>query len=392
MYLTKEQEKMLNGEYGEVVERFMRLLVKLGEIYNADKLIPITSVQIAGVSYKSIGDPGLEFLDDIASKNVKVKVPSFLNPAGVDLENTNEFPEYFVEKQKRIIDAYRRLGIRITATCTPYFISVLPRFGEHVAWSESSAVSFVNSVLGARTNREGALSSLASAVCGFTPNYGLHLDENRNPHFLIKVDAKLKTMSDFGALGYLVGKMVGGKIPYFTGFSGGVDELKALGAAMAASGAVALYHVEAITPEAGYVDKNDVEKISIDELDIKKAYEELGSEEKPDLITIGCPHASIKEIEYVARKLKNKKIKIPIWIFTSRPMKMLAEKLGYVEMIEKAGGRVFADTCMVVSPIEEMNYRVVATNSGKAAKYLPGLCKKVVVFRGLDELVNMAIN
>ncbi len=392
MYLTKEQEKMLNGEYGEVVERFMRLLVKLGEIYNADKLIPITSVQIAGVSYKSIGDPGLEFLDDIASKNVKVKVPSFLNPAGVDLENTNEFPEYFVEKQKRIIDAYRRLGIRITATCTPYFISVLPRFGEHVAWSESSAVSFINSVLGARTNREGALSSLASAVCGFTPNYGLHLDENRNPHFLIKVDAKLKTMSDFGALGYLVGKMVGGKIPYFTGFSGGVDELKALGAAMAASGAVALYHVEGVTPEASYVDKNNVEKISIDERDIKKAYEELGSEEKPDLITIGCPHASIKEIEYVARKLKNKKIKIPIWIFTSRPMKMLAEKLGYVEMIEKADGRVFADTCMVVSPIEEMNYRVVATNSGKAAKYLPGLCKKIVVFRSLDELVNMAIN
>ncbi len=391
MYLTKEQEKMLKGEYGEVVEKFMRLLVKLGEIYKADRLIPITSVQIAGVSYKSIGDPGLEFLEDIASKNIKVKVPSFLNPAGVDLENTNEFPEYFVEKQKRIIDTYRRLGIRITATCTPYLIGVLPRFGEHVAWSESSAVSFVNSVLGARTNREGALSSLASSICGFTPNYGLHLDENRNPHFLVKVNVKLKSISDFGALGYLVGKIVGGKIPYFTGLSGDVDQLKALGAAMAASGAVALYHVEGVTPEANYVDKSDVEKISIDEFDIKKAYEELGNEEKPDLITIGCPHASIKEIEYVARKLKNKKIKIPIWIFTSRPMKMLAEKLGYVKIIEEAGGRVFADTCMVVSPMEEMNYRVVATNSGKAAKYLPGLCKKVVVFNSLEKLIDLSL-
>lgn len=391
MHLTKEQEKMLKGEYGEVVERFMRLLVKLGEIYNADKLIPISSVQIAGVSYKSIGDPGLEFLEDIANEGVAVRVPSFLNPAGVDLENFEEFPSYFAEKQKRIIEAYKKLGIIVTATCTPYLIGVLPRFGEHVAWSESSAVSFINSVLGARTNREGALSSLAAAICGFTPNYGLHLDENRNPHFLIKVDVKLKTISDFGALGYLVGKIVGGKIPYFSGVVGGVDELKALGAAMAASGAVALYHVEGITPEAKIVDKSNVEKISLGEAELRKAYEELGSSEEPDLVTIGCPHASIQEIEQVARKLEGKKLKIPLWIFTSRATKMLAEKLGYVEMIEQAGGRVFADTCMVVSPIEEMSYKVVATNSGKAAKYLPAICKKVVVFKSLDELIKIAI-
>lgn len=391
MYLTKEQEKMLKGEYGEIVEKFMRLLVKLGEIYGADKLIPISSAQIAGVSYKSIGDPGLEFLEDIAKKGAKVRVPSFLNPAGVDLESFEEFPTSFVEKQKKIIEAYRKLGIRVTATCTPYLIGIFPRFGEHVAWSESSAVSFVNSVLGARTNREGALSSLAAAICGFTPNYGLHLDENRNPNFLVKIETKLKTTNDFGALGYLVGKVVGGKIPYFEGIlSASVDKLKALGAAMAASGAVALYHIEGITPEAKVVYKGDAEKISVGEGELEEVYEELSSNEKPELITIGCPHASIQEIEEVAKKLEGKKLKIPLWLFTSRSTKMLAEKLGYIDVIEKAGGRVFADTCMVVSPIEDTGYRIIGTNSGKAAKYLPGLCKKVVVFKNLDELIETA--
>ncbi|MEM3402682.1 MAG: aconitase X catalytic domain-containing protein, partial [Candidatus Hadarchaeales archaeon] len=250
MYLTKEQEEMLAGAYGEVIERNFRLLVRLGEIYGADRMIPVSSVQVAGVSYKSIGDPGLEFLEDIAAKGAKVRVPTTLNPPGMDLVDWKAlgFPQDFAEKQMRIIEAFKQMGIMTTATCTPYLVGNLPRFGEHIAWSESSAVSFANSVLGARTNREGGPSALAAALCGVTPNYGLHLTENRRPTMLIEVKEELKTNADFGALGYHVGKIVKDGIPYFRGIKeADVDQLKALGAAMAASGAVALYHVEGIT-------------------------------------------------------------------------------------------------------------------------------------------------
>ena len=153
MYLTSEEEEILTGEHGPVLERSMRLLVRLGEIYGADKMIPIGSVQVAGVSYKSIGDPGLEFLNDYANQGAKVSVLTFLNPAGMDLDNWQElgFPKEFAEKQQKIMEAFRKMGIIISATCTPYLAGNLPRYREHIAWSESSAVSFANSVMPFRT-------------------------------------------------------------------------------------------------------------------------------------------------------------------------------------------------------------------------------------------------
>jgi len=390
VYLTEEEEKMLSGGHGEVVERSFRLLVRLGEIYGADRMIPVGSVQVAGVSYKSIGDPGLEFLEDIAEKGAKVRVPTTLNPPGMDLEDWKElgFPEDFAEKQLRIIDAFEKMGIMMTATCTPYLVGNLPRFGEHIAWSESSAVSFANSVIGARTNREGGPSALAAALCGVTPNYGLHLDENRRPSFLVKVDAELKHNSDFGALGYHVGKIVKDKIPYFLGIKDAdVDQLKALGAAMAASGAVALYHVEGLTPEAGLMDPSGLETIEVGDRELREAYEKLNTGNDPDIIILGCPHASLKEIATLACKLEGKRLRRPLWICTSRITKEAATRMGFTELIEKAGGKVVADTCAVVSPIEQMGYRTTAVDSGKAANYLPGFCKQQVVFKSLDDLL-----
>jgi len=144
MHLTKEEEEILNGEEGEVVQRLFRLLVRLGEIYGADQMIPVGSVQVAGVSYKSIGDPGTEFLEDMASKGAKVRVLTYLNPAGMDLENWQKigFPKDFAKNQLRIMKAFKDMGIVVTSTCTPYLAGNLPRFREHIAWSESSAVSF----------------------------------------------------------------------------------------------------------------------------------------------------------------------------------------------------------------------------------------------------------
>ena len=390
--MTKEQERMLAGEYGEVLERNFRLLVRLGEIYGADRMIPVGSVQVAGVSYKSIGDPGLEFLEDLAKKGARVKVPTTLNPPGMDLVDWRElgFPADFAEKQLRIIEAFREMGIMLTATCTPYLVGNLPRFGEHIAWSESSAVSFANSVIGARTNREGGPSALAAALCGVTPRYGLHLDERRKPDYLVKVGVELKSEADFGALGCYVGKQVKDKIPYFQGIErAGVDELKTLGAAMAASGAVALYHVEGITPEAGRFDPKGLETIGVGEEELRGTYEKLNTGEEPDIVMLGCPHASLKEISELAGKLTDKKLKKPLWVCTSRVTKKAARTMGFVEMIERAGGKVVADTCMVVSPIERMGFKCTAVNSGKAATYLPSFCKQAVVFNELDKLLGM---
>ena len=390
MHLTKDEEKILDGENGEVMERLFRLLVRLGDIYGADKMIPVGSVQVAGVSYKSIGDPGTEFLEDLASKGARVKVLTYLNPAGMDLENWEKlgFPKDFAKNQLRIMDAFKNMGIVITSTCTPYLAGNLPRFREHIAWSESSAVSFSNSVIGARTNREGGPSALAAAICGVTPNYGLHLWEKRQPTIKVKVDADLNYNSDYGALGWYIGKQVKNKIPYFTGIKeANTDQLKALGAAMAASGAVALYHTEGLTPEADLVEKKDLETIYFGNSEIKETYNKLNTGKKPDIVIFGCPHASLREISAVADRLAGKQLKKPVWICTSRMVKEAAERMGYNEIIAKAGGSIVADTCMVVSPIEKMGYKTTGVNSGKAANYLPGFCKQEVCFANIDDLV-----
>lgn len=390
MYLTKDEERILDGEEGEIPERMFRLLVRLGEIYGADRMIPVGSVQVAGVSYKSIGDPGTEFLEDIAAKKTQVKVLTFLNPAGMDLEDWErlDFPKEFAMNQLRIMHAFKSMGIVITSTCTPYLAGNLPRFGEHIAWSESSAVSFSNSVIGARTNREGGPSALAAAVCGKTPNYGLHLWENRQPNVIIKVESNLEFASDFGALGYYVGKQVKNKIPYFKGIhNADTDQLKALGAAMASSGAVALYHAEQLTPEASLVKKDKLETIIVGKNELSDTYEKLNSGRNPDIVILGCPHASLREISALADKLKGKQLKKPVWICTSRMMKEAADRMGLTNIIEAAGGQVVADTCMVVSPIEQMGYTTTGVNSGKAANYLPGFCKQKVVFTDINKLI-----
>jgi len=390
MHLTKDEEKILNGEKGEVMGRLFRLLVRLGDIYGADKMIPVGSVQVAGVSYKSIGDPGTEFLEDMASKGARVKVLTYLNPACMDLENWDKlgFPKDFAKNQLRIMDAFGKMGIVTTTTCTPYLAGNLPRFREHIAWSESSAVSFSNSVIGARTNREGGPSALAAAICGVTPNYGLHLWEKRQPTIKINVDVELNYNSDFGALGYHVGKQVKNKIPYFTGIKdANTDQLKALGAAMAASGAVALYHVEGLTPEADFVEKKNLETITVGKPEIKETYDKLNTGKEPDIVIFGCPHASLREISTLADRLEGKHLKKPVWICTSRMVKEAAERMGYNEIIAKAGGSIVADTCMVVSPIEKMGYKTTGVNSGKAANYLPGFCNQEVCFANIDDLV-----
>jgi predicted aconitase len=394
MFLTKNEEGILNGEQGTVQERMFRLLVRLGDIYGAEKMVPVGSVQVAGVSFKSIGEPGMEFLEDYAGQGAKVQVLTYLNPAGMDTASWKElgFPEDFAKMQLRILEAFKQMGIVLSATCTPYLAGNLPRYREHIAWSESSAVSFSNSVIGARTNREGGPSALAAALCGVTPDYGLHRDENRHPHIQIDVTADLKYMADYGALGYYVGKQVQNKIPFFTGLGApGTDQLKTLGAAMAASGAVALYHAEGITPEASLVESKGLEKLEVGKAELDQTFDTLNTGTKPDIVIIGCPHASLAEIRMLAEKVEGKHLKKPVWICTARVNKEAATLMGYTDKIEGAGGKIVADTCCVVAPIEEMGYKSTGVNSGKAANYLPGFCEQNVIFNNVDKLLEELI-
>ncbi len=372
MHLTKNEKKMLDGKEGYAAKKSMEILVALGDIYGAEKLIKVGSVQVAGVSYHNLGDAGLEFLNELA-KDGKVKVLTTLNPAGMDLEDWRELgiDEEFARKQNLVIDAFRKMGILISCTCTPYLIGNLPRYGEHIAWSESSAVTFANSVIGAKTNREGGPSALAAAFVGKTPYYGLHLDKNRIPETHVEVTAKLSKFSDWGALGYCVGKQVPNKIPYITGIKDvSLDELKTFCASVVTFGSKPLFYMKGITP-ASEKHKPPKEKIILEEKDVREAYEAINDDvEKIDFVCIGCPHASIKEIAKIADLLKNKTISLntEFWVATSRSMKQLADKRGYTEVIEKAGGKFACDTCMAVAPLKG-RFRTVATTSAKGCYY-----------------------
>jgi predicted aconitase len=394
MELNRQEQKVLDGEEGEAAAKAMAILQAVGNIYGADKLIPVTSAQVAGVSYKTIGDAGLEFLEDVAAKGAKSTIPAYLNPAGMDLVDWKRMnvPESFAKKQLAIMFAYTKMGINPTCTCAPYHIGIRPKLGEHVAWSESNAISFANSILGARTNRESAVSALASAIIGKTPNFGLHIEKNRVAGLLVDVTARMEKVTDFGALGVIVGKIAKDRIPAFTGLkkADAIDErMKALGAAMAATGSVALYFAKGITPEWRVSEK--FEKIEINQEHVNEAKAAMQSEKGVvGLVAIGCPHCSIVEIKDISKRLedrKGKRLSMKLWVCTSRKTKEESDRLGYSAVIERAGGLVVADTCMVVAPLQEMGFKSTAVNSGKAATYLPSFCGQRVKFADIDELL-----
>ena len=369
MYLTPEEEAILNGEEGETRQQLMEILVGVGKVFGADEMVPVRSAQVSGASYKTIGEWGLEWLRGL---HARASVPAVLNPVGMDRIRWEEMkiePE-FAKKQLEVIHSYEALGIRLECTCTPYYLYIT-EYGDHLAWSESSAVSYANSVIGARTNREGGPSALAAAIIGKTPKYGLHLVENRNPQLHIRVldEPDNPDASWYGALGYLAGKISGNRIPLFSGIRPGRDQLKNLGAAMAATGAVALYHVQGITPEARVF---NYESAGLEEFVIEaKEVEKLFINEIPDAVAIGCPHCSPEELDYIAGLLEGCMVKRPLYIFSSRDV--INRQSDSVRKIEQSGARVYADTCMVVSPALE-RYGKIMVNSGKALSYVPVMC------------------
>ena len=375
--LSTEERAMLAGEAGPAIRKAMEIIVALGKIYGAADLVPVQSVQVAGVSYKNLGDAGLEFLRSWADQGARAVVRTTLNPAGMDMLRWAEhgIPQSFAQSQQAVVDAFCQMGIELTLTCTPYYVGNRPAFGDHLAWSESSAVSFANSILGARTNREGGPSALAAAFAGRTARYGLHLVENRRATHLVDVRCGINSLADLGALGAIVGKWAQGGVPYFRPLALDwaaypEDVLKSLGAAMAASGAVGLYHIQGITPEADEPGALRHIRIRLTVAHLDAGYEMLnGPMDQIDFVSLGCPHASLDELREIASWLEGKQVQTLLWVTVAGAVRDEAEWLGYVGQIEAAGGHVVADTCLVVAPVQALNAHSLATNSAKAALY-----------------------
>ena len=396
MKLTIEEQDMLDGKNGKSAQKSLEILNTLGDIFNAECMVGVNSVQIAGVSYANLGEAGLEFLSEMAEDGY-VKVLTTLNPAGMDRENWQVLgiDKEFAKNQIRVIDAFAKMGVITTCSCTPYFIGNVPHFGQHIAWAESSAVCYSNSVIGARTNREGGPSALASALTGKTPKYGYHLDENRHSQVSIKVNAQVKGTDEFGVLGKIIGdKLVElrKKIPFIKGIPHAtVEELKSFCASIATYGGTALFHIEGITPECNrYPRPNDI-AFEIDREDLEKTRTELVDDSiEIDFCSIGCPHASIYEIARIANLLKGKKVKKEFWITTARPIKRIADEAGYSKIIEEAGAKFAADTCCVVAPIKG-RFKGIMVDSAKACYYGRAKNKFKVKIGSIEECIEEAI-
>ncbi|RLF15570.1 MAG: hypothetical protein DRJ97_03485 [Thermoprotei archaeon] len=398
MYLTREEEALLEGEGGEPLRIAMEILVALGEIYGAERLVEVRSTHISGTSYTSCGDAGIDFLRRLVSGGARLRQTSTLNPVAIPLNKWRElgFPQQLVDKQLEIISLYRSMGASGGFTCHPYFVGNLPRYGDHISWAESSAIVFANSVLGARTNREGGVGALAAALVGRTPLYGYHLDENREPTVKVVVEAPMLNDLDFYLLGYALGEMVGDGVPFIEGLPRwtGVDELKSLGASAATSGSMALFHAEGLTPEASSLRAEGLERLEVSSDDLKAALDKLSVRgEEVDCVAIGCPHCSLDELRRLSLLLDGRRVRedVNLWVFTSEAVRRLGEEAGYVQVIEAAGGHVLTGGCVVHTPLRELGVEVLATNSTKAAHYCSSLHGVDVVLLSLKECVKLAL-
>jgi predicted aconitase len=398
MYLTDEEKAMLNGDRGEIVQKCMKVLVTLGEIYGAKRMLKINSVHSPGVSYRVTGDAGLNYVKEASTKGCFV-VPTTLNNVGIDMHNWESlgFDAEFARCQIELSKAYRDLGAIMSNSCTPYLYGNIPMLGEHVAWGESSAIAFVNSVLGARTNREGGPTALAAAITGRVPEYGLHLDENRKGTCVFEVEVELSTDTDYASMGYYCGAIAGKGIPVFKGIKKRptTDNLKALCAALASSGAVALFHIIGITPEAPTMESvvnTDVPVYRFGEEEYAEAFRKFSYTGKVDFVVFGCPHASIHEIKRIASLVKGRKVKAETWICTSHQIRDLAAQMDCLETLEEAGVTIVCDTCPVLCQTLNRGYKNVVTNSGKMAHYIRGLWNVESRLAQVEECVEAAVN
>ncbi len=406
MFLTDEERRILDGAFGEPQRISLQVLVKLGEAYGAERMVQIQSAHLVGSSYQIAGEAGIAIYTRLVEQGARVKVRTTSDPGSIDFARWREFrtPAEYAERQILIAELLDRMGVIPTWTCTPYTIFNVPRFGEDLGWSESSAVVFANSVIGARTNRLAAYVDVCAALVGRVPRFGLHLTEHRRGEVLFELDPDLSTSfedHDFPVLGYLVGQVTGDRIPVIVGIREATfDQLKAFGAAAAASGSVALYHMVGITPEARTLDeafggRAPAERVAVGPREITRTLEQMstGQGGAVDVVGVGCPHASIDQMRRYASLIHGKRVHagVELWVCTNAVVEEMARKMGYVETIERAGAKLMVGTCHNDCPLGAWGFRRLVTDSGKFAYYTPTTVGTECVFASTEACIAAAI-
>jgi predicted aconitase len=406
MQLGEVEKRMLAGELGQAPRLAMTILAELGELYGAQRMIDVSQVHIDMTLY--MVDAGVEFAEKMAGWGGRFAVPTQLNPAAIDLTRHKRMrvPQDLLDKSRRLESAYLQMGALPTWTCAPYQQGLIPVFGEQIAWGESNAVAFVNSVIGARTERYADLTDVCAAITGRVPELGLHCAENRKAEILITLqDFPPGVFEDsriYPLLGFVFGEIAGDKVAALAGIPRNVDQdhLKAFSAAAASSGAVGLFHIVGVTPEAPDLGtcmaktKPDVD-IIITPAMVESALDRInqGTCAAPDLITLGCPHYSLHEFIILEQLLNARRIStaIEFWVFTSRHTYQEIESRGILRRIESSGIKVFTDGCSLQYPREQWGFWCAMSDSVKYANYCFSQTGLNVIFAGTRECVETAV-
>ncbi len=404
--LLDKDRQLLTGKGGPAAKMAMSIIVRMAEVSEARELLDISAAHIDSTVY--IGQAGLEFAERLASLGARVAVPTTLNVSGLDEHHWQEWavPSDWAEQARRQMRAYQSMGTVPTWTCAPYQLETKPRFGQQIAWGESNAIAFANSVIGARTERYPDLFDICCAITGRAPAIGLHLTENRAGQLLfllMNIPGKLQARDDFyPVLGNLIGERAGDKIPVVDGITvrPNEDQLKALGAAAASSGSVALFHVVGITPEAptlaaAFQGKDPVQTVEVDMQALRESRNRLTDTDSDalDMVVLGSPHFSRAEFKRLAPMVagKQKHPSVKFLVTSSRAMTLLAQKAGFLEPLAAFGALLTVDTCILTSPMLPAEIRHLMTNSAKFAYYSPGMLQKKIAFGSLEDCVNSAV-
>jgi hypothetical protein len=405
LQLTPDERAMLGGEAGPAVALAARLLVRLGEITGADRLVPVTAAHVDGCLYH--GPVSTDFARALVDGGGRVRVPTTLNVGAVDLLH----PELFrgdpavASAARELMRLYRHLGCTPTWTCAPYQLARRPSAGEHVAWAESNAIVFANSVLGARTARYGDFTDIAAALVGRVPYAGLHRDEARHATVLFRLRGIPPRLgaSDvlFAALGHIVGRAAGAEVAVIDGVERATeDQLKALGAAAASSGSVAMFHMVGITPEAGTLadacgGRAPARTVDVGVAELAAAAAELTSAEGAHLraVSVGTPHFSLDEFRELVALLDGRGVseRIEFFVSTGRAVLAEVEARGWLDALTASGVRIVTDTCTYITPILSPRPGAVMTNSAKWAWYAPNNLGIETIFGSLRECVESAV-
>lgn len=403
LQLSSDEKSFLGGEGGPARQLAMRIVVRMGEILGARRLVEIASAHIDGCLHH--GDGGTEFAERLVELGGRTAVPATLNVGALDLLHPEQVRSRGRRREMalRQMKAYQTLGCRPTWTCAPYQSGHRPAAGEHVAWGESNAVAFANSVLGARTNRYGDFMDICCAIAGRAPRTGLHLEENRRATVVVNTSAVRSALKErdvfYPVLGTWLGGAVGDRVAVIAGLPGNVteDQLKALGAAAASSGAVGLFHVEGVTPEAPdlatALGGARVESVMTPYAgELRAARDALSTVDAGpiDAVAVGSPHFSLAEFHQLEALLPPEPFATPFYVCTGRAEHARLDREGRLARFENAGVRIVVDTCVVVAPILPPVHGVLMTNSGKFAHYTPSNTGYGVVYGSLEDCVASA--